>query len=133
MLACIAWLFFSKISPAFDKSSALSRFATASVPMVLPMKLVSVRISNMKRSMPKMIEKIVDGKRYESYESVWIEVPDECVGAIMQNLANRKGQMTNVEKHPHSSMIEAIITTRGLIGMAIDVVSTTSGRWRITV
>ena len=119
--------------PAFDKSSALSRFATTSVPMVLPMKLVGVRISDMKRSMPKMIEKIADGKRYEPYENVWIEVPDECVGAIMQNLANRKGQMTNVEKHPHSSMIEAIITTRGLIGMAIDVVSTTSGRWRITV
>jgi GTP-binding protein len=55
-------------------------------------------------------------------------VPDECVGSIMQNLANRKGMLTNMEKHPHSTMIEATITTRGLIGMEIDVVNATSGR-----
>jgi GTP-binding protein len=66
--------------------------------------------------------------RHEPYETVWLEVPDECVGTIMQNLANRKGKLTNMEKHPHSTMIEATITTRGLIGMEIDVVNATSGR-----
>ncbi len=79
-------------------------------------------------SRPTVIEKVVDGKRLEPYETVWIEVPDECVGSVMQNLANRKGQMTNMEKHPHSTMIEATITTRGLIGLEIDVVNLTSGR-----
>jgi GTP-binding protein len=79
-------------------------------------------------SRPTVIEKIVDGKRHEPYETVWIEVPDECVGSVMQNLANRKGQMTNMEKHPHSTMIEATITTRGLIGLEIDIVNLTSGR-----
>jgi GTP-binding protein len=80
-------------------------------------------------SRPTVIEKTSDeGKRLEPYETVWIEVPDECVGAVMQNLANRKGQLTNMEKHPHSTMIEATITTRGLIGMEIDVVNITSGR-----
>jgi len=54
-------------------------------------------------------------------------VPDECVGAIVQNLANRKGLMTNMEKLSHSTMIEATITTRGLIGFEIDVVNATSG------
>jgi GTP-binding protein len=96
---------------------------------------VAVLVETMRRegyemlvSRPTVIEKIVDGKRHEPYETVWIEVPDECVGAIMQNLANRKGQLTNMEKHPHSTMIEATITTRGLIGMEIDVVNATSGR-----
>ena len=79
-------------------------------------------------SRPTVIEKIVEGKRHEPYETVWIEIPDECVGAVMQNLANRKGQLTNMEKHPHSTMIEATITTRGLIGMEIDIVNITSGR-----
>jgi GTP-binding protein len=96
---------------------------------------VAVLVETMRRegfellvSRPTVIEKLVDGKRYEPYETVWIEVPDECVGAIMQNLANRKGQLTNMEKHSHSTMIEATITTRGLIGMEIDVVNATSGR-----
>src|SRR3954470_15819017 len=96
---------------------------------------VAVLVETMRRegfellvSRPTVIEKLVDGKRHEPYETVWIEVPDECVGTIMQNLANRKGKLTNMEKHPHSTMLEATITTRGLIGMEIDVVNATSGR-----
>ena len=42
--------------------------------------------------------------------------------------ATRKGLLTNMEKLSHSTMIEATITTRGLIGMEIDVVNATSGR-----
>jgi GTP-binding protein len=96
---------------------------------------VAVLVETMRRegfeitvSRPTVIEKIVDGKRHEPYESVWIEVPDECVGTIMQNLANRKGQITNMEKHHSTTMIEAVITTRGLIGLEIDIVNATSGR-----
>ena len=96
---------------------------------------VAVLVETMRRegfellvSRPTVIEKVVDGVRQEPYETVWIEVPDECVGTIMQNLANRKGRLTNMEKLPHSTMLEATITTRGLIGMEIDVVNATSGR-----
>jgi GTP-binding protein len=96
---------------------------------------IAVLVETMRRegfellvSRPTVIEKVVDGKRFEPYETVWIEVPDECVGAIVQNLAGRKGVMTNMEKLAHSTMIEATITTRGLIGFEIDVVNATSGR-----
>ena len=96
---------------------------------------VAVLVETMRRegfellvSRPTVIEKEVDGARHEPYETVWIEVPDECVGSIMSNLANRKGRLTNMEKLPHTTMLEATITTRGLIGMEIDVVNATSGR-----
>jgi GTP-binding protein len=97
---------------------------------------VAVLVETMRRegfeitvSRPTVIEKTSpEGKRLEPYESVWIEVPDECVGAIMQNLANRKGQITNMEKHHSTTMLEAVITTRGLIGLEIDIVNATSGR-----
>jgi GTP-binding protein len=96
---------------------------------------IAVLVETMRRegfellvSRPTVIEKVVDGHRLEPFETLWIEVPDECVGAIVQNLANRKGVMTNLEKHAHSTMIEATITTRGLIGFEIDVVNATSGR-----
>ena len=96
---------------------------------------IAVLVETMRRegfellvSRPTVIERTVDGHRHEPFETVWIEVPDECVGAIMSNLANRKGLLTNMEKLPHTTMIEATITTRGLIGMEIDVVNATSGR-----
>ena len=96
---------------------------------------VAVLVETMRRegfellvSRPTVIEKIVDGARHEPFETVWIEVPDECVGSIMQNLANRKGLLTNMEKLTATTMIEATITTRGLIGLEIDVINATSGR-----
>ena len=68
-------------------------------------------------------------------------LPDENAATIIQNALPLKKYLEQALKKDvelivttdYSSMIEAIITTRGLIGMAIDVVSTTSGRWRITV
>jgi GTP-binding protein len=96
---------------------------------------IAVLVETMRRegfellvSRPTVIEKLVDGQRLEPFETVWIEVPDECVGAIMTNMANRKGILTNMEKLSHTTMIEATITTRGLIGMEIDVTNATSGR-----
>ncbi len=96
---------------------------------------VAVLVETMRRegyellvSRPTVIEKVENGVRMEPYETVWIEVPDECVGSIMQNLANRKGQLTNMEKMATTTMIEATITTRGLIGLEIDVINATSGR-----
>jgi len=96
---------------------------------------IAVLVETMRRegfellvSRPTVIEKIENGQRLEPFETVWIEIPDECVGSIVQNLANRKGIMTNMQKLSHSTMIEATITTRGLIGFEIDVVNATSGR-----
>ena len=95
---------------------------------------IAVLVETMRRegfellvSRPTVITKEVNGALQEPYETVWIEVPDDCVGAIMQNLANRKGQLTNMEKLNATTMIEATITTRGLIGMEVDLVNATSG------
>ncbi len=96
---------------------------------------IAVLVETMRRegyellvSRPTVITRTVNGHVHEPYETLWVEVPEECVGAVMQNLANRKGQITNMEKHPHSTMVEATITTRGLIGFEIDLVNATSGR-----
>jgi GTP-binding protein len=96
---------------------------------------IAVLVETMRRegyellvSRPTVITKTVDGKLQEPYETVWVEVPSESVGTVMQNLSNRKGQITSIEKHSHSTLIEAVITTRGLIGLEIDVVNVTSGQ-----
>ena len=96
---------------------------------------IAVLVETMRRegfellvSRPTVITKTDEsGNLLEPYETVWIEVPDDCVGSIMQNLANRKGQLTNMEKLNATTMIEATITTRGLIGMEGDLVNATSG------
>jgi GTP-binding protein len=96
---------------------------------------IAVLVETMRRegyevlvSRPSVITKLVDGAIHEPYETLWVEVPEECIGSVMQNLANRKGIVTNMEKHHNTTMMEVTITTRGLIGFEIDLVNMTNGR-----
>ncbi|MBK8475808.1 MAG: translational GTPase TypA [Opitutaceae bacterium] len=96
---------------------------------------IAVLVETMRRegyevlvSRPTVITKIVDGATHEPYETLWVEIPEECIGSVMQNLANRKGLITSMEKHHSTTMMEATVTTRGLIGFEIDLVNLTNGR-----
>jgi GTP-binding protein len=79
-------------------------------------------------SRPEVILKQVGGKTLEPYELLWLEVPSECLGDMLQSLASRKAQITNMQHHPHGVGVEATIPTRGLIGLETDMVNLTSGR-----
>jgi GTP-binding protein len=96
---------------------------------------IAVLVEQMRRegyevlvSRPEVILREAKGKKLEPYESLWIEVPNECLGDILQSLANRKAQITNMTHHPHGVGVEATIPTRGLIGFETDMVNLTSGR-----
>ena len=96
---------------------------------------IAVLVEQMRRegfevlvSRPTVITKKIDGKTCEPFETLWVECPDECLGGIMQNLANRKARITSMDKHPHGTTVEAVIPTRGLIGFELDLVNMTGGR-----
>ncbi|MCH6256626.1 translational GTPase TypA [Puniceicoccaceae bacterium K14] len=95
---------------------------------------ISVLVETMRRegyevlvSRPTVITQEIDGKTMEPFETLWIELPDDCMGGIMENLSNRKGVMTNMETRNGIVFLEAEIPTRGLIGFEIDIVNATSG------
>jgi GTP-binding protein len=64
----------------------------------------------------------------EPYETLWVETPQEKLGDVMQVLAARKAEITNMSHHPHGVTVESVIPTRGLIGFETDLVNLTSGR-----
>tara|TARA_R110002096_G_scaffold67332_10_gene163386 strand:+ start:5242 stop:7062 length:1821 start_codon:yes stop_codon:yes gene_type:complete len=95
---------------------------------------VAVLVESMRRegyevlvSRPQVIEREVDGRRCEPYETIYVEAPDEAVGGIMKSLANRRGQMDNMEAKNGRTTIEATISTRGLIGFEFELLNLTSG------
>jgi GTP-binding protein len=79
-------------------------------------------------SRPEVILRHEGGRTLEPIETLWIEVPNECLGDVLQNLAARKGEVTNMNHHGHGVTVEAVIPTRGLIGFETDLVNQTSGR-----
>ena len=67
------------------------------------------------------------GELLEPLETLYVDVPNENLGDILQSLAGRKAEIVNMSHHPHSVLVEAVIPTRGLIGFETDLVNLTRG------
>ena len=78
-------------------------------------------------SRPTVLFRDIDGKRCEPLEQIWVEVPEEYLGTVMENLSKRLGKITNIEHHTSGVTVSAEIPTRGLIGFESDLVALTSG------
>jgi len=79
-------------------------------------------------SRPEVIyHRDVLGELLEPLETLYVDVPNDNLGDILQSLAGRKGEIVNMSHHPHSVLVEAVIPTRGLIGFETDLVNLTRG------
>jgi len=79
-------------------------------------------------SRPEVIlRKDSQGTTLEPYENLFVDVPNANLGDILQALAARKAEVTNMDHQTHSVLIEAVIPTRGLIGFETDLVNLTRG------
>src|SRR4030095_2815734 len=63
----------------------------------------------------------------EPLENLYVDLPDENLGQILQSIANRKGEVVAINHHVPRVLIEAIIPTRGLIGFETELGNLTRG------
>ncbi|MBZ0173352.1 MAG: translational GTPase TypA, partial [Phycisphaerales bacterium] len=77
---------------------------------------------------PIVIEKEINGKRHEPLEELVVDCPNTAVGAVMQLVGERKGEMQKMEdRGPDISHIVFEITSRALIGLRPRVLTATQG------
>lgn len=77
---------------------------------------------------PQVVTKKVDGKTFEPFEHLTIDVPEEYLGAITQLLAARKGRMENMSNHGTGWVrMEFIVPSRGLIGFRTEFLTISRG------
>lgn len=79
-------------------------------------------------SKPKVITKMIDGVLCEALEKVYIEVPEEFSGAVIDALSKRKGEMQSFDTNEHQiTRMEFLVPTRGLMGFRHDFLTMTRG------
>ncbi len=96
---------------------------------------LSVLIETMRRegfellvSRPKVIFKDIDGVKCEPIELLVVNVPDDCVGNVIEKLGRRKAEMVNMEPaEAGHTKIEFKIPARGLIGYRTEFLTDTKG------
>ncbi len=96
---------------------------------------LSVLIETMRRegfellvSRPKVIIKEINGVKSEPIERLVVNVPDDCVGNVIEKLGKRKAEMANMEPAEDGhTKIEFKIPARGLIGYRTEFLTDTKG------
>ena len=78
-------------------------------------------------SRPEVIYKRIADVLCEPIEHVIIDVPDEFVGAVIENLGQRKGEMRNMIQSQGNTRIEFLVPARGLIGFRGEFMTQTKG------
>lgn len=79
-------------------------------------------------SKPEPILKEIDGKIYEPYERLFINVPEAYSGKVIENLGQRKAEMQNLQPVGLQNVrLEFLIPARGLIGFRSEFLTLTKG------
>jgi GTP-binding protein len=96
---------------------------------------LSILIETMRRegyefavTRPEVITKVIDSVLSEPIERLYVEVPSEYVGSVIEGLGSRKGEMVEMGNGAGSTVeMQFLIPARGLIGYRSDFISETRG------
>ena len=96
---------------------------------------LSILIENLRRegyelqvSKPEVIIRNIDGVDCEPVERVHVDVPDESVGAVIESLGQRKGDMVDMQADGNGqTRLIFNVPARGLIGYSTEFMSMTKG------
>ena len=96
---------------------------------------LSILIENMRRegfelqvSKPQVIIREIDGVKCEPIERVQVDVPEDSVGAVIESLGQRKGEMVDMINNGNGQVrIIFNVPARGLIGYTTEFMSITKG------
>ena len=78
-------------------------------------------------SPPRVLYQEIDGKKCEPIERLVADVPNDCVGAVMEKLGSRKGEFLSMNPVGNRTKLEFLVPSRGLFGYRNEFLTDTKG------
>ncbi|WP_251318908.1 translational GTPase TypA [Flintibacter muris] len=95
---------------------------------------LSILIETMRRegyelqvSPPRVLYKEIDGVKCEPLERLVVDVPADCVGAVMEKIGSRKGDLLEMNPVGDRMKIDFLVPSRGLFGYRSEFLTDTKG------
>ncbi|MBO4770304.1 MAG: translational GTPase TypA [Clostridia bacterium] len=95
---------------------------------------LSILVETMRRegyelalSTPRVLYKQIDGQKYEPYETVIVDVPEEYMGSVMERLGARKGELVEMGRRGSRMELNYLIPSRCLFGYRSEFLTATRG------
>jgi GTP-binding protein len=76
---------------------------------------------------PRVIYKEINDRKAEPIEVLTVDIPNETAGTVIEYVATRRGEMTQMEQREGRTKLEFHIPSRGLIGFRSHMLRATSG------
>ncbi|MGN0795857.1 MAG: translational GTPase TypA [Christensenellales bacterium] len=76
---------------------------------------------------PKVLLKTIDGVTCEPMEHLYVDVPQISMGAIMENMGVRKGELVTMDAVGNRMRLEFIVPARSLFGFKNEMLTATRG------
>ncbi len=76
---------------------------------------------------PQVVNKVIDGKKHEPFETLVVEVPTDKFGSVMELVGNRRGDLEEMTPRGEFTLARFIIPSRGLIGIRTKLLNATQG------
>ncbi len=78
-------------------------------------------------STPRVLTKEIDGKICEPVERMVADVPEECMGAVIEKMGRRKGDLLSMTPMGNRYRLEFLVPSRGLFGYRNEFLTDTRG------
>ncbi len=78
-------------------------------------------------STPRVLTKEIDGKLCEPIERMVADVPEECMGAVIEKMGRRKGDLLSMSPMGNRYRLEFLVPSRGLFGYRSEFLTDTRG------
>jgi len=78
-------------------------------------------------STPRVLTKEIDGKLCEPIERMVADVPEECMGAVIEKMGRRKGDLLSMTPMGNRYRLEFSVPSRGLFGYRSEFLTDTRG------
>ena len=78
-------------------------------------------------STPRVLTKVIDGKVCEPIERMVADVPEECMGAVIEKMGRRKGDLLSMTPMGSRYRLEFMVPSRGLFGYRSEFLTDTKG------
>ena len=78
-------------------------------------------------STPRVLTKEIDGKLCEPVERMVADVPEECMGAVIEKMGRRKGDLLSMTPMGNRYRLEFLVPSRGLFGYRSEFLTDTRG------
>ena len=95
---------------------------------------LSILIETMRRegyelqvSPPRVLYQEIDGVKCEPIERLVVDVPSDCVGAVMEKIGSRKGDLVEMTPVGDRMKVEFLVPSRGLFGYRNEFLTDTKG------